>query len=1469
MKFDKIMILLSFILVVLLSIGSVSAYSDDNNLTTDSLSAISTIDESNSNDINVNSYKSGVGDVLTANTIVVEEVEKEHNEMNDPTIQKAIDSANPGDTIIIEGESYVHCHFIVNKKLTIISNVGTTMQPCGSNAVSGYRGIFYVTPEASGTVISGFTIINEVSRDDDYGIYVNGASDVTIKNCNFTNNGMVSDAIRVVNAKNTVIDNVSIASVGSGIRIINSENVKVENSFIDNAKYCINVIDSNKVDLLSNNITNNKIAGIAIAGTSKNVNIKSNYISKGNIGINMTSANYIYIISNYVGLNGRYGIYTNCNIEKMEVKGNFIDRNVQYNIFNDYRVRNIWVKGGENIQVINNNYMVGGDNAERPIWRQVYEYKGPGVGDYNYDPVNDVYTYVGENNGEYWGHQTGTFLGYTFIINQFIQCPNIYFTYPEHGVTPWTKTGNYYLYLTNITQIKKGVYQISIVDVNGNIAKEISSIPVTFYMMKKDLDINGRQKAPKEGDACKVVMIQNGTATVRFYPDEFYDSENVLLASFPGTGNNIYSMPYRPYRLFNVDDKFIPGNVTDTKLTISNMVTYPSSNAIFKATLTDIDGTPVAYQSIVFKINGKTLTAQTDANGVAQIKIFIAKEGTYAITANFVGDDIDYTSSEAKASVVVKKSYSKIYASNMYMIPKMYDYYSITLKDASGKAIAYQTVTFKVNGKTYSVKTDKNGVAKIRLKLNKGVYSVHIKFAGTNKYKAVSKTNYLYVKYSSKTAKLATPTVTILPNTYKTYTISLKNADGKGIANQKVTIKLNGKTYTKTTNSNGLVSLKVKFAKLGSYKVYASYSGSKIYRATSATGKIVVAKAATKFVAPTLSVLPNEKKTYTVALKTTAGKTLSSQKITIAVNGKTYSRITNARGQASIDVVFPTEKTYAVVLNYLGNTYYKPIKTTSSVAVSKMDSQLLSYNKTFAADSSKIYTVTLKDKNGKPLANKEISFVFNGKTVVNTTNQNGVAQIKLNDSGSFNITSKFAGDNQYRPVSADSLIAMSDKTNVVFVDANLPNSEIQNILDNCAEGSKVEFLGKNYDNIALTVDKSLNIYSENNSTLNAKANCAVFTIMANNVTISDFTIVSNMNDAIVIDNGYNVVISGNNISNKLDESKLDSYMKSTISLPGYGIAIANSENIKINNNSIYLFESGIYAYDSNKLTIADNLLEKNNYGIKYDYGVANSNITNNKIYDSIGLYTNLVPEGPRGYGIFLNNSAVNVTITKNNITWNHLGISVDANHTTGIVIKSNLISDNVLEGIRFNEGYDLAKNAVEPVVVENAIYRNARGPSMMILGELSANPAGIYGPGAFNASLRLNIGTNWYGKNQIVTWDNDTGVVGYGTMCPRINTTGIAFKEITCVTPGTYSITFYDKDVVASNLPVFDMFATLNDDVEVKFDVVNGVGVFSFDAGDFKEGENVIKVSIGSLTDSDRLFKVEMSKTLSAGEIPD
>ena len=57
----------------------------------------------------------------------------------------------------------------------------------------------------------------------------------------------------------------------------------------------------------------------------------------------------------------------------------------------------------------------------------------------------------------------------------------------------------------------------------------------------------------------------------------------------------------------------------------------------------------------------------------------------------------------------------------------------------------------------------------------------------------------------------------------KKYTITLKNNAGKAIGNVKVTLKLNGKTYKATTNSNGKATFKIKkLTKKGNYKAKVS-----------------------------------------------------------------------------------------------------------------------------------------------------------------------------------------------------------------------------------------------------------------------------------------------------------------------------------------------------------------------------------------------------------------------------------------------------------------------------------------------------------------------------------------------------------------------------------------------------------------------------------------------------------------------
>ena len=1300
----------------LIFIGSVTA-SDDADLMSLNSSDIelNTIDDSNlNNELELSQDDNSV--LSEPQTIVVEEVDKNHNEMTSPTIQKAIDGAKTGDTIIIEGTSYVHCHFVVDKQLTIKSNVNTTMEVCpGSSAGSGYKGIFYISPKASGTVIEGFALTSDVSNDNDYAILVSGASDVMIKNCKASNTGY-SDII---------------------------------NCTVENTKNGINVIDSSQIKINDNNIFNNKVSGISFSGNGNDLTVIYNNLTENGDGLRITAPENVHILSNYIAFNKNNGVYIDNNVTYIEVKGNFFNQNVKWDVFNDFHVKNLKYNGNE-IEIITNNYMInygfGSGDMDRPVWTQMYEYRpGTSYADYAYDAAKDVFTYVGEGNGDYYGHQDVMFLGYVFDINNFLACPNIY----SSPGNIWSKSGNYQLYLSEIKQVKKGVYSISIVDENGNIATDLSSVPVTFYMNKTT-----KSSTPQGGDLYKTVMMKNGTATATFSMDDFNETGNVVTVVLPTPGNTIDS---KISKTFAVNDSDIPGNSIATK----------------------------------------------------------------------------------------------IISSNVNMVPNVAENYIATLKDESGNALAGQTIVFTVNGKTYTRTTDKNGQAKVSLKFtSQKTYKIQISFAESNDYLASAKTSNIVVKYSSKTAKLTVPTVTIPPKTSKSYKVTLKDANGKGIAKQKITVKINSKTYTKTTNSKGQVAIKVKFAKLKTYKVTVTYKGSKIYKKASSSGKIKVAKTVTKITAPKISILPKQSKAYTIVLKTSAGKSLSKQKVTIKLNGKTYTKKTNSKGKSSVSFKSSKEKTYAVSVSYKGTGIYKASKATGKITVLRIVTKIDAVDKTYAKDATKEFQITLKDKSGNVISNQNVKMTVGGKTYSKKTTSVGKATLDVSSlkEGSYTIVTKYAGNSKYKASSKSNKITVTGKTNIAYVNSGIANSDIQSILNNAKSGDSIVFLGDSYNGVSLNVDKSLNILSGDNTILVAKSGSPVFKISSNDVNISGFVIKGNSGNALVLDGACNVLINDNSFINALDESKIESYLDGSVMLPGYGVSISNSTNVNLLKNHMSQFESAIFAQYSSNIGIINNTLKENNYGIKYGFGVANSQILENEISDNIGLYIMTVPEGPSGYGIYLNNSAVNVTVNKNHIAYNHLGISIDANYSTGIVITQNTITDNVLEGIRFNAGYDLAENAVEPIVTDNAIY------------------------GLFNPEERLKLDANWYGTNSLKTWDNDTGVVGYGTMCPRINTTAIYFNEIVCTTPGSYNVTFYKNGEMASNLSTFNLHAVLNrgtdKQAEVIFDVVGGVGSFSFNSQNYKPNNNTIEISIGSLIYStSRVFKPTYSYDVPEDEI--
>ena len=329
---------------------------------------------------------------------------------------------------------------------------------------------------------------------------------------------------------------------------------------------------------------------------------------------------------------------------------------------------------------------------------------------------------------------------------------------------------------------------------------------------------------------------------------------------------------------------------------------------------------------------------------------------------------------------------------------------------------------------------------------------------------------------------------------------------------------------------------------------------------------------------------------------------------------------------------------------------------------------------------------------------------------------------------------------------------------------------------------------------------------------------------------------------------------------------MNEYNSGKTLLPGNGIEILNSQDTIIENNTITYFYNGIYLNGAKNTTIEKNTITKNNFGVEFDKDSSNTLIHDNDINENIGFNTMELIEGLYGYGISIRHSGVNITITNNRINNNYMGVFIDAKNCSGIVITSNEISNSTIEGLTVNENYTYAPGA-SLVVENNAIYNNAKGPSLIILGEVSANPNGIYGPGEWNASLKLQLGANWYGTNKYTTWgENNTGS---GTICPRIHTTLIPYN-ITCISAGKYQVTFYNNGSIASMLPDLTTYFVLNyytDKQEVVEVLVHeGQATFEFKAENYNDTNNIIEGF--SVFEEDRPKSVIYTYNVPDSEIP-
>ena len=228
-------------------------------------------------------------------------------------------------------------------------------------------------------------------------------------------------------------------------------------------------------------------------------------------------------------------------------------------------------------------------------------------------------------------------------------------------------------------------------------------------------------------------------------------------------------------------------------------------------------------------------------------------EGTVTITISLSSDH--YNAPDATVNVEISRKTPELTATSVTTTYNVNKDLVITLKDEKGEALSGEEVTVDLNGtKTYT--TDENGQVKIATgSLVPNTYNVKISFAGNDYYLGSDATAEVTVKKATPKMTASAKTFTFEDKTKK-YTVTLKDNNGNALKNTKVTLKVNGKTYTATTNSKGVATFKLsditkgkKLTKKATYNAVISFAGDKYYNKVTKNVKLSVKAYAWKTVA--------------------------------------------------------------------------------------------------------------------------------------------------------------------------------------------------------------------------------------------------------------------------------------------------------------------------------------------------------------------------------------------------------------------------------------------------------------------------------------------------------------------------------------------------------------------------------------------------------------------------------------------
>ena len=634
-------------------------------------------------------------DVLAENETVSEASTIEiDNTMTNAEIQAKLDTATDNSVINFAAGDYSDVDLVIGSENTFNNETNETVSKTIKNlTINGNGATLTGTPK--GMYYKG---IFEVKNVD--GFTLSGFNFVA-KNVTAANM-MTPSCVIIFNTTNGIIEDNNISGgrfglyVGSKFTNPNYDTIVRRNVVSDVTDMGIISFGSARTYIVNNTIINPANHGIdARHGTGPNCTIENNYITGAREGIYLMHSQGHKALNNTIE-NSMVGItfYGSSNIL------------ADYNIINNTKIGFLLSAGYSNIQIGENNDLSG-----------LY-----------FTPMPPTFTYnILKGDSSYVGATSGTFS--QTDANSNVTYVQVYLPVGDAET----------LDPLEIESASTIVLNESILALNDNIT-------VKIWKVDDNNHIEANETINVAIDGVDYSGLSDFTGAVYVPTDVLTPGKHYMTVKFPGTGSLKESTWSTMLQVGEEKEK------QATVIQLNNMTTKSLTNGkirngeYFVFNLTDANGNPIANKTVQIGFNGKVYNKTTNENGSARLQVNLVRDGGYTFAISFLGDE-DYNASFNVAKITVVKQKGSLTAPNKSFKASATKTLTTTFKDDKGQFVSGRKVTFTVNGKTYTAKTNSKGVATVKVSLStKKTYAYTVKFAGDKSFNAITKSGKITVK---------------------------------------------------------------------------------------------------------------------------------------------------------------------------------------------------------------------------------------------------------------------------------------------------------------------------------------------------------------------------------------------------------------------------------------------------------------------------------------------------------------------------------------------------------------------------------------------------------------------------------------------------------------------------------------------------------------------------------------------------